>query len=53
MDKDEKTIFVETVKKVVRKGDPFMCGFCFDNPAFVVGKFIEFKEHIILKHNIG
>ena len=53
MDTDEKTDFIETTKKVVKKGDPFLCGLCFDKPTFVVGQFLKFKEHLNLKHNIS
>ena len=40
MDMDEKTNFIETTKKVIRKGDAFLCGLCFDKPTFLSTTFL-------------
>ena len=53
MNEEKKTEVINQAKKVVMKGDSFICKLCKNNTNFVVGDFKKFKEHLDLLHKIS
>ena len=52
IDKEKKKIFIDEAKKTIQKGDLFKCSLCQGEHYFVVGQFVEFKQHLGLFHKI-
>ena len=52
INREKKKFIIDKAKKTIKKGDIFRCSLCQGENYFVVGQFVEFKQHLGSFHKI-